>query len=96
LARPADPFAGVEAAERAQLASAGEAAWNANGCAACHLAEGADPGMVTRPLAGLAARYDVVSLTAFFAVPTPPMPAPPLDEAGRRALAVYALQRFGN
>jgi len=53
----------------------GEAHWNANGCAGCHVAEGAAPGMVTQPLAGLAARYDVPALSAFFEAPTPPMPA---------------------
>jgi glucose/arabinose dehydrogenase len=94
--RPLDPFAGIEPGEREALAAAGEAAWNANGCAGCHIAEGAAPGMVTKPLAGVAARHDVASLSAFFAAPTPPMPVPPLDEAGRRALAVYVLQRFGN
>ena len=93
---PLDPFAGIEPAERAPLATAGASAWNANGCAACHIAAGAAEGMVTKPLAGLTARYDVASLTAFFAAPTPPMPAPPLDETGRRELAVYVLQRFGN
>ncbi|HEY8120263.1 MAG TPA: PQQ-dependent sugar dehydrogenase [Myxococcota bacterium] len=95
-AAPTDPFAGVAAGERAALAAAGAATWNANGCAACHIAEGAEAGMVTKPLAGLAARHDVASLTAFFAAPTPPMPPPPVDEAGRRALAVYVLERFGS
>jgi glucose/arabinose dehydrogenase len=94
--RPTDPFAGIEPGEREALAAAGAAAWNANGCAGCHIAEGAAPGMVTKQLAGVAARHDVASLTVFFAAPTPPMPVPPLDEAGRRALAVYVLQRFGN
>jgi glucose/arabinose dehydrogenase len=92
---PADPLAGVPQGERAGLAARGELAWNAGACATCHVAEGAPEGMVTKPLSALAARYDVASLTAFFAAPTPPMPAPALDEAGRRELAVYVLQRFG-
>lgn len=94
-AAASDPFAGIAEPERAALAAAGEAHWNAHGCAACHIAEGAEPGMVTRELTGLAARYDVPALVAFFAAPTPPMPAPPLDESARRELAVYVLQRFG-
>jgi glucose/arabinose dehydrogenase len=93
---PADPFAGVPSDQREALAARGEAAWNANACASCHVAEGAAAGVVTKGLEALAARYDVAALTAFFAAPTPPMPAPPLDEAERRALAVYVLQRFGN
>jgi glucose/arabinose dehydrogenase len=96
-ARPArGAFAGIDAAERAALASDGQAAWSANGCAACHIADGAAPGVVTRELTGLAAKYDVSSLAAFFRAPTPPMPAAALDEEGRRALAVYVLERFGN
>jgi glucose/arabinose dehydrogenase len=95
-APPQDPFAGTTSEERPALALAGQAAWNANGCATCHVAAGAPPGMVIHPLAKLAERHDVASLTAFFAAPTPPMPAPPLDEDGRRALAVYVLQRFGS
>jgi glucose/arabinose dehydrogenase len=96
-ARPgSDPFAGIASEERASLAGLGEAAFRAHDCASCHLAEGAPLGMVTQPLDGLASRYDVTSLAEFFATPTPPMPAPPLDEAGRRALAVYVLQRFGS
>jgi mono/diheme cytochrome c family protein len=93
---PADPFAGIAEQERNALAATGEAAFAAHGCAACHVAEEAAAGMVTKPLAGLASRYDVASLAVFFATPTPPMPVPPLDEGGRRALAVYVLQRFGS
>jgi glucose/arabinose dehydrogenase len=90
-----DPFAGIAASERSALVAQGEAAWRANACAGCHEAGAAAPGMVTKPLERLSARHDVKSLTAFFAAPTPPMPAPPLDEAGRRALAAYVLERFG-
>ena len=93
---PTDPFVGIGEPERGALAARGEATWHANGCASCHIAAGAAPGMVTKELSGLARRHDVVSLTAFFAAPTPPMPAPALDDAGRRELAVYVLQRFGN
>jgi len=90
-----DPFAGIDAGERAALVENGATAWNAHGCAACHDSAAAAPGMVTKPLAGLAARHDLVSLTEFFAAPTPPMPAPPVEEAGRRQLAAYVLDRFG-
>jgi glucose/arabinose dehydrogenase len=91
-----DVFAGIGAEQRAALADAGAALWNSSGCAACHVVDGAAPGVVTRELTGLAARYDVDSLAAFFVAPTPPMPAVALDEEDRRALAVYVLQRFGN
>ncbi len=94
-AAPADPFAGIAEPERAAMAAAGEGHWNAHGCAGCHVAEGAAPGMVTRELTGLTARYDVAGLATFFEAPTPPMPAPPLGDAARRELAVYVLQRFG-
>jgi mono/diheme cytochrome c family protein len=46
---------------------------------------------VALPLANLASKYDVASLAAFLAAPQPPMPRFPLDEAQRRALAVYVL-----
>lgn len=91
-----DPFAGIAPAERSALAARGEAAWNEHGCASCHVADQAAPGMVTKELASLSARYDVPALATFFGAPTPPMPAPPLDEAGRTELAVYVLERFGS
>jgi glucose/arabinose dehydrogenase len=95
MVAPADPFAGVPEAERNALAATGERTWNAGGCPTCHLPEQAAPGMVTRRLAGLAGRYDVDALAAFFEAPTPPMPPPAVDAAGRRALAVYVRERFG-
>jgi glucose/arabinose dehydrogenase len=94
-AATAEPLAALDPDERTALVAAGKAAWDANGCASCHEAEAAAPGMVTKPLAQLASRHDLATLTAFFAAPTPPMPAPPVDEAGRRALAAYVLERFG-
>jgi glucose/arabinose dehydrogenase len=95
-AAAADALAALEPAERAALVAQGEAAFRANACATCHDAAVAAPGMVTKPLAGLKARYALDSLATFFSAPTPPMPAPPLDEAGRRALAAYVLERFGD
>jgi glucose/arabinose dehydrogenase len=92
----ADPFGGLPAEQRGQLAARGEISWGALGCGGCHLSEEATTeGVTTTPLVRLAARYDVDGLTAFFAAPTPPMPAPPLDESERRELAVYVLERFG-
>jgi hypothetical protein len=44
------------------------------------------------PLAQLAARYDLDSLSASLAAPTPPMPAFDLSEAQRRDLAIHLLQ----
>ncbi|MBM4383022.1 MAG: PQQ-dependent sugar dehydrogenase [Deltaproteobacteria bacterium] len=91
-----DSLAALDPSERAALIAQGEAAWGANACATCHDVAVAAPGMVTKPLTALHARFDLDSLTTFFAAPTPPMPAPPLDEAGRRALAAYVLGRFGD
>jgi glucose/arabinose dehydrogenase len=92
----ADPLAALDASTRDALVTNGEALWGTNGCASCHDPAAAGPGMVTHRLAGLNARYDLDSLATFFSAPTPPMPAPAVDEAGRRALAAYALDRYGD
>ncbi len=91
-----DALVGISAEERALLRARGEASYAALGCAGCHEAAGAVPGMVTRPLEALSSRYDLDSLQSFFAAPTPPMPPAALDDAGRRALAVYVLERYGS
>ena len=52
-------------------------------CAACHDPKAAAPGMVTRPLAGLAQRYDAATLAAYLRTPQPPMPAFDLSDAER-------------
>jgi glucose/arabinose dehydrogenase len=94
--RPAvDPLAALSTEERALLRGRGEASYAALGCAVCHEPETSGAGVVAKPLAVLGARYDLATLTAFFVAPTPPMPVPALDEEGRRALAVYLLERYG-
>ncbi len=89
----ADPLAGLALDERLQLRASGEALWNANGCAGCHLAGQAAPDRF-RPLAGLRAKYTIESLAAFLHTPQPPMPVFPFDILQRRDLAVYLLDTF--
>jgi len=92
--RTADPLAALGADERDAAAARGERHWNELGCAGCHVAEQADPGVVPVALRELGQRYDVEELTAFLSAPTPPMPAVALDGAARRDLAIHLLQRF--
>jgi glucose/arabinose dehydrogenase/cytochrome c553 len=73
------------------LARLGARLYAAHGCAGCHEAADAGVGVVVKPLEGLAGRYDVESLAAFLATPTPPMPVAPLSDDERRALAVHLL-----
>lgn len=90
-ARPvaADPLADLGQADLAASRRRGHELWTTHDCATCHVeGGGAD---TYRPLAGLAAKYDLASLARFLAVPQPPMPAYPLDDEERRDLAVYLL-----
>jgi mono/diheme cytochrome c family protein len=92
VASPADPLAAMGAAERTGATERGERLWRAHDCARCHTAgASAEPGVVVRPLAGLARKYDVASLARFLEAPQPPMPAYPLAAEQRRDLAVYLL-----
>jgi glucose/arabinose dehydrogenase len=90
----ADPLAGLAPAEREEADRRGAAHWDSLDCAACHDAARAAPGVVPVVLGSLAQRYDVADLTSFLSTPTPPMSAVPLDESGRRDLAIHLLQRF--
>jgi mono/diheme cytochrome c family protein len=67
----------------------------ANACGTCHIAAEAEPGVVVKPLTGLAARYTIESLSQFFSTPQPPMPVFALEEGERRALSVYLLEKYG-
>jgi glucose/arabinose dehydrogenase len=75
-------------------AERGRAHWEALGCAGCHLADQAAPGVVPVVLRDLGRRHDLAGLTEFLAAPTPPMPAVTLDERERADLASYLLDRF--
>lgn len=75
-----------EAAER------GRALWERHGCATCHNAERAAPGVVPKLLTGLALRYSRADLAALLRTPTPPMPVLPLGEEERADLAVHLLR----
>jgi glucose/arabinose dehydrogenase len=88
---PAPPLAGLPADERAAAAARGATLYAQFECASCHDPARAAPGVVTRPLAALGRRWDVETLAAFLAAPTPPMPAFPLSNAERRDLAVHLL-----
>ncbi len=86
-----DPLADLPAGERAAAAARGARLYDDLGCASCHDEAGAAPGMVTRPLAGLGARWTVDGLATFLATPTPPMPAVERPVGDRRDLAVHLL-----
>ncbi len=73
------------------MQSRGAALWNANSCAACHVAGQAAPG-ASKPLENLTQRYTVESLAAFLPTPQPPMPVFAFDDQQRRDLAVYVLR----
>ena len=70
-----------------------QALWVRYSCATCHDAKAAAPGMVTKPLAGLAKRYDASTLSQYLRTPQPPMPAFDLSDAERRDLALFLLAR---
>ena len=92
----ANPLAAIDAVTRAELALRGDALFATNACGSCHIARQAEAGVVVKPLAGLAARFTVDSLSQFFLAPQPPMPVFALPEADRRALAVYLLTTYPN
>jgi hypothetical protein len=71
----------------------GSAAYQRLACASCHDTGRGPAGMVTKPLAGLAKRYDAASLAAFLATPNPPMPALPMTDAERADLSAFLLAR---
>ncbi len=75
------------------VAARGRALWDRHACAACHDPKGAQAGMVTRPLAGLAGRYDATSLASYLRAPQPPMPAYDLSDAERGDLALFLLSQ---
>ncbi len=72
----------------ADKVAAGESLFSKMPCGTCHN----NPRMA---LEGLAARYSVESLTAFFLTPTPPMPKFPLSDTERENLAHYLLDSRG-
>lgn len=87
-----DPLGALPATERASADKRGLALYESHGCAGCHEPGRGEPGVTVVPLAQLAARYDLDSLSASLAAPTPPMPAFDLSEAQRRDLAIHLLQ----
>jgi glucose/arabinose dehydrogenase len=91
--RAAGPAAPLAPAEQARLDRAGRELFERHACAGCHEAAAAAPGVVPVPLRGLASRYAEGDLASYLAAPAPPMPAFPLSDQERRALAVYLLAR---
>ncbi len=74
-----------------RLSTIGANIFAMDGCAvACH-AEGR---VVGGPLANLASRYDMRTLSMLLANPPPPMPRFPYTEDDRRALSVYLLETY--
>jgi len=88
-----DPLVHLDTTTFSALRARGEGLWNANGCAACHVA-GPTPAVVYRPLAGLGERHTIDSLVAFLRSPPPAMPTYPLSDQQRRDLAVYLLATY--
>jgi glucose/arabinose dehydrogenase/cytochrome c553 len=76
-----------------EVKARGQALWDRYSCAACHEAKGATPGMVVKPLAGLAKRYDATTLAAYLRTPQPPMPVFDLTDAERADLALFLLSQ---
>ncbi|MGH7789342.1 MAG: PQQ-dependent sugar dehydrogenase [Candidatus Binatia bacterium] len=85
-----DPLAALDRGAIAAASARGAALWEANGCAACHVA-GQAAGDSYRRLSALGARYTIDSLVVFLRTPQPPMPAYPFSDEERRDLAVYLL-----
>lgn len=88
---PAPAAGGKRPAIDAAAAARGAELYAQYGCAGCHEAERATPGVVPVPLAGLAVRYSRAALARFLQRPTPPMPAFPLDAGQRADLAEHLL-----
>lgn len=89
----ADPLHGMDVGEARRRAAKGQELFGRLRCAKCHEAGSPPPGIVVKPLRGLAPRYDVPSLEAYLKTPNPPMPAFPFTDEQRKDLAVYLLTR---
>jgi mono/diheme cytochrome c family protein len=87
----ASPAASVAADPR--VIARGRALFASNECARCHDPASPVPGMVVKPLTGLASRYSQADLERYLAAPQPPMPLFPLSPAERRDLAAFLLAR---
>jgi cytochrome c553 len=86
VATPATPIA-------PEVKARGQALWNRNACATCHERKTPVPGMVVKPLAGLAKRYNATTLAAYLRTPQPPMPVFDLTDAERADLALFLLSQ---
>jgi mono/diheme cytochrome c family protein len=80
-----------EPEKQAELFVQGEALFNTFACASCHM-PGFDS-LSRMSLKNLADRYNIEGVMGKIENPTAPMPAYPLGEAQREALAVYLLNR---
>jgi glucose/arabinose dehydrogenase len=87
----ADPLAEVSMTERSAASGQGSTLWADNGCAACHVKVAGQENRTYRELTGLKAKYTIDTLVTFLRAPQPPMPAFPLTDAQRRALAIFLL-----
>lgn len=90
-AAPATPSEGAAPAPVADAATLarGAALWSRHDCGSCHDPALARPGIVPKPLGGLAKRFSAESLDAMLVTPTPPMPVFPLSAEERRDLVAY-------
>jgi len=83
----------VEIDSRLSPREAGELLYRELECRGCHEIAMV-PGMIVRPLDGLGERHSVESIVSLLSAPPAPMPDYGLDEARRRMLAVYLLERW--
>ena len=88
--KPATPSTPADAAPGD--AARGARLYAANRCASCHEVGAAAPGVVARPLVGLAQRYTPAALADYLRAPTPPMPTFPLSAEERADLATFLLK----
>jgi glucose/arabinose dehydrogenase/mono/diheme cytochrome c family protein len=88
-----DPLAEYDADTRQAMVERGATLFAERACAGCHVEGQAEPGVVVKPIEGLAARYTVKSLAAFLKTPQPPMPVVELPDADRMALAAHLLDQ---
>jgi cytochrome c553 len=89
----ADPLHGMAANESKRRAAKGQELFVRMRCGGCHETAAPPPGVVVKPLTGLASRYDMASLAAYLRTPNPPMPVFPFTDAEREDVAVYLLTR---
>ncbi|MEG9861546.1 MAG: PQQ-dependent sugar dehydrogenase [Parvularculales bacterium] len=78
----------------ADLIRTGAKLWQDNMCAVCHSLSEASTDIAYVRLDNLSTRYNIDDIVSILKVPPGNMPAPPISDAEREALAYYVLDRF--